>query len=295
MEISQIKELFLELAIQIAYKLEQGSVRGNKGLTWVDLQGISFKTGFQPRPLTYELYDGIFEPAILFAAIFRVTNDEKFKFLCQDSLANFFDYIEQGSYESLIKIGIGGTSGVSSIIYSLVKVSEFLNDPSILEYAVKISKFITNNEIEKDTLLDVTSGAAGAILGLLSLYKLTNDLNLLYKAYSCGELLLKNRAYTMSGYKTWKTLGGFLTGFAHGASGIAYSLISLYQYIPNYNFLSAALEAFRYEASVFDNHTMNWPDYRDGQKSFMLGWCHGSPGILLSRIGCIKIIHDDQI
>ncbi|NET62221.1 MAG: type 2 lantipeptide synthetase LanM, partial [Symploca sp. SIO2E6] len=52
---------------------------------------------------------------------------------------------------------------------------------------------------------------------------------------------------------------------------------------------------FKYEASVFDKNTMNWPDYRDAQKSFMLGWCNGSPGVLLSRIGSIKIVQDEQI
>jgi lantibiotic modifying enzyme len=43
--------------------------------------------------------------------------------------------------------------------------------------------------------------------------------------------------------------------------------------------------AMAYERSVFNDERGNWPDFRSSSeaKDFMLSWCHGAPGILLSR------------
>ena len=45
------------------------------------------------------------------------------------------------------------------------------------------------------------------------------------------------------------------------------------------------MRAMAYERSVFDNKNGNWPDFRTNNEpyEFMLSWCHGAPGILLSR------------
>ena len=46
------------------------------------------------------------------------------------------------------------------------------------------------------------------------------------------------------------------------------------------------MRAMAYERSVFDKKNGNWPDFRTNNEpdEFMLSWCHGAPGILLSRM-----------
>jgi lantibiotic modifying enzyme len=79
-----------------------------------------------------------------------------------------------------------------------------------------------------------------------------------------------------------------LTGFSHGASGIAAALARLHAISGNPRQLEAAAKALRYERDTFDESTANWPDFRapydPGAPRFMLSWCHGTPGIAMSRL-----------
>ena len=52
-------------------------------------------------------------------------------------------------------------------------------------------------------------------------------------------------------------------------------------------FIEGASRALAYERERFDADHGNWPDYRDYKpdqpSTFMTSWCHGAPGIALSR------------
>jgi lantibiotic modifying enzyme len=76
-----------------------------------------------------------------------------------------------------------------------------------------------------------------------------------------------------------------LTGFSHGAAGMAAALARLSQVSGEARFAKGAGKGVGYERSVFDGERGNWPDFRAGSEpsEFMLSWCHGAPGILLSR------------
>ena len=76
-----------------------------------------------------------------------------------------------------------------------------------------------------------------------------------------------------------------LTGFSHGAAGMAAALARLAQASREERFAEGAHRAVSYERSMFDHDQGNWPDFRSSTKpkEFMLSWCHGAPGILLSR------------
>jgi len=89
---------------------------------------------------------------------------------------------------------------------------------------------------------------------------------------------------------------GPLTGLAHGASGIGWALLELAAISGEVRFKEAALKAFSYERSLFSIERRNWPDLRrphssDG-RSFMVGWCHGAPGIALTRLRALKHVDD---
>src|SRR6185312_1742493 len=63
----------------------------------------------------------------------------------------------------------------------------------------------------------------------------------------------------------------------------------------------AALGAFEYERGVFDERRRNWPDLRElpGQEKsaegeFMTAWCHGAPGVGLSRVLALRHIDDER-
>jgi lantibiotic modifying enzyme len=66
---------------------------------------------------------------------------------------------------------------------------------------------------------------------------------------------------------------------------MAAALARLAQATKESRFTDGAHRAISYERSVFDAEQGNWPDFRSSSDStnFMQTWCHGAPGILLSR------------
>src|SRR5438128_271660 len=68
-------------------------------------------------------------------------------------------------------LGIGGATGLGSIVYALAVMSKLLHDDDLLADAVAVSELFGNDLIAADKQLDVIGGSAGAILCLLRLYR----------------------------------------------------------------------------------------------------------------------------
>lgn len=142
---------------------------------------------------------------------------------------------------------------------------------------------------------DIIGGNAGAILALL-------DIAERFEPAACRDLAAELGAElcdaaSWSGEACyWQSTGGFsqlppMTGFSHGASGIAASLLRLYEVTGEARALRAARGAFGFEDALYSPSERNWVDTRyphhrrDGAISgrFRLAWCHGAPGIALAR------------
>lgn len=130
--------------------------------------------------------------------------------------------------------------------------------------------------------LDVLSGLGGALLGVLSIHGYSGALD---TARTLAEILLQKRESSASGRRGWRdTNGRFMNGFSHGQAGIAFALLQLYWRLPDPALLEAAEEAMLLENETFDHTAMNWQDHRLGTPNATVWtWCHGGPGIALSR------------
>jgi lantibiotic modifying enzyme len=92
------------------------------------------------------------------------------------------------------------------------------------------------------------------------------------------------------------------TGLSHGAAGIAWSLLKLYELSREERFYSAACAAIEYERSLFSPQQGNWLDQRDlgsfgrarnnGQPKSINAWCYGAPGIGLARLDTLAQLND---
>jgi type 2 lantibiotic biosynthesis protein LanM len=193
-------------------------------------------------------------------------------------------------------LSIGAAAGLGSMVYTLVRLADLVDEPDLVDDARKVATLLTRERIAEDKSLDVLAGSGGAILGLLALYELGRDAGVLDRAIACGRHLLRTRTAASSGYCAWATLDGkLLTGFSHGAAGIAYALVRLYAASGEEDFREAAREAIAYEDSVFVPEAGNWPDLRQEEPSCMTSWCHGAPGIGLARLGGLAALATDQI
>ncbi|XZF65310.1 MAG: type 2 lanthipeptide synthetase LanM family protein [Gloeotrichia echinulata DVL01] len=295
-------EQLLSEAEEIAIEIQNRAINGADGsLTWISLTYVLNAERFQLMPLGYSFYDGNCGIALFLAALARVTNNAQFRDLALRALQPLQSslQISDANLTSNFakELGIGGATGIASIVYSLVKISEFLDLPPLLEDAQKIVHLMTDELIATDRKFDIIGGAAGAILGLLALYQKTENSAVLQRAVACGQYLLK---YCHEAYNIKTTTAKPLTGFSHGAAGIAYSLLRLYAVTQNSAYLDAAHDAIAYENHFFYPTAGNWreitPIYNPTSPPvFWSTWCHGAPGIALGRLGALSIDPTEQI
>jgi class II lanthipeptide synthase len=68
-------------------------------------------------------------------------------------------------------------------------------------------------------------------------------------------------------------------------------------------FRQAAEAGFAYERSLFSEEQENWPDFRifdqlppsaERVPAYAIAWCHGAPGIGLSRLRAFELTGDEQ-
>lgn len=285
-------------AMAIATNLQKWAIRFPDGsANWITLGYSAQAQGCQFQPMGYDLYNGCIGVALFLAALEKVIGNAGFRDLTLAVLLPLRKLLRnsQSNQELAKKIGIGGAIGLGSLIYALVRISQFLNEPDLLQDAKQAGSLLTPEIIFADQHLDIIAGTAGAILGLLAL-EVTADADILELAMAGGNHLLNNRVKSETGYRAWQTLDGkILTGFSHGAAGIAYALLRLYETTDEVKFLEAATEAITYECSVFSPAAGNWPDLRSPQPSFMTNWCHGAPGIGLARLGSLAILDTSEI
>lgn len=291
----------LHKAEAIAEEIAARCLRDTAGnVNWIGFGYVPNAERFQFQPLGFSLYDGTCGVALFLTAVAHVTGSTHWGDLAVDALQSLRALLQTSNdlfaQKLARRIGIGGGTGIGSIIYSLVKISQFLSNTALLEDAQLAAKLITPELIAADQQLDVIGGAAGAILGLLSLYQQTGEVSVLDQAIQCGQHLLTHRDSDIEYPKAWKTIAQKpLTGFSHGAAGIAYALLRLYGITKDQAYLQAAEEGIAYERSVFSTAAANWPDLREHQPRFMVTWCHGAPGIALARLGSLSIYQTDEI
>jgi lantibiotic modifying enzyme len=195
---------------------------------------------------------------------------------------------------------LGFYTGVSGVAYAAMRVAECLEDEALAGAARRLAGGLhTGVECGSHDLL---SGSAGAIVALLSLRPVLGA-GALEHALDLGDRLIGAARKDRFGYSwrapTFPTRHN-LTGFAHGTAGIAYSLLGLFAATGEPEYRQAAEKAFAYESSWFDREQSNWADLRayggprtsKGAISCATYWCHGAPGIALSRVRAYEVLND---
>ena len=279
----------IERAVSLgAWIMQKAVVRAN-GAAWIGAVAVGLDERIQLNPLGYDLYNGAGGIAIFLAALYRVTRQTVFRNFCLKALSPLRRALAKDSHARSFgrMMGIGGATGLGSIVYVLVLTAGLAELPQLLGDGRRAARLFTTGLIDSDSVFDVIGGAAGAILGLLALHK-TGDRLALEKAVACGRHLVKHNRPGSAAEGTPKLE---LAGFSHGAAGIAYALQKLAEASGEKTFRTAGAEWIAYERGLFDQKAGNWLDLRFQSKEaprpefFACNWCHGAAGIGLARLG----------
>jgi type 2 lantibiotic biosynthesis protein LanM len=282
-------DVYRQEALRLAEELWNDAIRDNKGRPeWLGMDlgadGESFHFGL----IGHSLYSGVSGIALLFARLAQASSDEAAvlwrgrAWCCLEALA---ELAERNSNEQLFRLvrdlpyGISGTGGILLALH-------LLGDAEVEGAGILGAHLINQLRPERllaDEGMDLIGGVAGMIAPLL----LVGTTRAQELAAICGERLLSLQLES-GGWPNGAVSSQSkppLTGFSHGAAGMAAALARLSTATGDVRFSQGADRAIAYERSVFVAECGNWPDFRNTNNAdaFMLSWCHGAPGILLSR------------
>jgi len=313
-------DFFLEVASRIGARIAAAAIPVEEGLTWRvmspdrSVPGSREAVAGRAGALVYEGTGGI---VIFLAELYGATGD-----------AALLPAIEGGMSHALHGAGelpaasFGFHSGRVGIAYAAARAGHIMGVPDWTRAAEAVLAPAAGHESE-DTGLDVIAGAAGAIPALLRMTEWGVDAELATgMARALGDHLIAAADRETVGW-SWATMRSTsvrnLNGYAHGAAGCAHALAELFHATGDTRYAYAAEQGFRYERHFMDAERGNWPDLRHTELSeyltfgridelrarlrggdamagsterFMSAWCHGGPGIGLSRLRAWEILHD---
>ncbi len=281
----------LRFAASIRDDILSRAFRSERAMAWLGINRIDHDTAAQLGPIGYDLYQGSTGIALFLAGLSR-GGDPDAREQSIAALGGVIHYAENGDLARLTRsIGIGGMVGIGSIVYGLSVVAELLDYEPALQAAECFAGAVTDDAIKADDRFDVVAGSAGALLSLLALSRRSGSTQWVEQAIKCAEHLMKNRN-PRDGQWTSAAFGMPLTGFAHGAAGMALAMSKLYRVTSDERYRAAALVAVDFENIYFDKALKNWLDLRPTEVNGPLRspdqWCYGATGIGLARSAMLE-------
>lgn len=268
--------------------------------TWVGAapeEGPDGRIAIMHAALGPDLYGGTAGVALFLAELHALTGDDGARRTAVGALEHALARVD----EIPLAAALGLYGGGVGIALAAARAGVLLGDDGLVERAAELVRTCVPGT-EDEAEYDLVSGRAGAVAGLVVLARLLADESLLEPAVRVGDELLRTAAddgSTLSWRSPTIETAGNLTGFSHGAAGVAYALLELGTVTGERRFVEAGERAFAYERSLYDPLARNWPDLRHhdgngGGHSFAAFWCHGAPGIALSRLRALELLGGDD-
>ena len=284
---------YLETAREIGNTMLRNAIwHHDRKCNWTGYWIEPVNGDFKPcvRSFGPDLYAGTSGIALFLAGLYSEEPDPLLLHTVQGAVQHALDTMDTAPDH-------GFYCGKPGIAASLISIGRLLERPDWIRAGIDLLSTInvlTSGPHETDLI----SGIAGSIPLLLDVHALYPDDTLLQKAVQMGQLLCDSA--TKNGPQwSWATVPAarHLTGFSHGAAGISAALLRLYSTTGNNDFRTAAQYGLNYEQRHFDQSQQNWPDFREAngnQFPCSHAWCHGAPGIALSRMAAAADLADLQ-
>lgn len=307
-QLSTIDQAVIEIADELLAKRKSS----NKGFYWdnTTVEMISLEVVQQ---FTADLYNGNAGIIWFFTELYKVHPQTHYYETIIGGLEHLLDDAQQSPNNYSFFTGKVG------LIYLLLQVYAITTDDGYIHKALAIAAncpSLTALQQEPRVIFDLLSGIAGSVLVLTHLYAISNDKAVYQTLTAYTVFLLEHTRFAKQGFFWDQSENQIIpvAGFSHGAGGIGYVLLQLGHYFKNDILTWCGKQGYIYENSLYNKRMNNWPDYRQGisdEKGFeraltafennknyflepreMTAWCHGAPGIGLSRIATASYYHD---
>jgi type 2 lantibiotic biosynthesis protein LanM len=287
----ELSPRLIEQARIIGDRLEQLALQEPSDATWIGFAYVNKIWSLDA--LLEDLYTG--SSGIIFVlAYIGSFGYPNFTELARSGLNTLRSRMEQ---RTKVLRSIGAFDGWGGIIYLLAHLGALWHDDDLIAWAETIVARLPEF-ISEDKALDVIGGSAGCIGALLALNEVAPSPKTLAVAVQCGDRLLAKVQVVPGGVGWFNNIETEkpITGFAHGAAGIAWALLELASATGKDRYRETALQALTYEHTQYSSATGNWVD-NAGEKPTTgpsMAWCYGAPGIGLARVGALRHTSGDS-
>jgi type 2 lantibiotic biosynthesis protein LanM len=289
---SPSEELKKRLARSIGDNVLATAIKASSGqLDWLGVDVNSYGSKLQFGVLGDSLYGGKIGVALFLACLGSSYLPKSRKIL--EPIMQMLESKDQSLTRRYIRGHALGMSGIGGILLGLLcmrnadqELSERYNSA-----AKMLSCHLTDDDILRDMSFDIIGGCAG-LIGPLILCGSDRGLSL---AVQAGKRLAQCQGH--DGAWVNRQISNYgLTGFSHGSSGIALAIFNVMKYTNDSALVDVVTKALQHERDLYNYSMRNWPDLRNSTSSFCSSWCHGAPGVLLSRLGFWGTkLHDDSL
>lgn len=297
-------EQLLETACAVGDRLDVLALQDEENdiVSWIGLTLLGEKH-WVLAPVGIDIYSGLSGITLFLAYLGALTGEGRYTALAQRGLNTVKKSVEQ--LASLTNT-LGAFDGWGAPIYLYTHLAALWNDETLLREAEAVVQQVFDH-VAEDEAFDIINGSAGCMLALLSLHRRAPSARTLAAAMACGDHLLATAQPMEPGVGWFRRHSSShedkapLTGFSHGAAGIATALLELGAVSGKERYRAGALQALAYERSHFIEEEGNWSDLRedddqptDGPRC-LTAWCHGAPGIGLGRLRSLPHLDDDLV
>jgi len=297
------RQELLAAATAVADRLAALASREHDRILWFGLAPTGGGV-WQFGALQADLYGGLPGVALFLAQMAAVTSEAPYAELARGAVAALLPMARPIEEAKVPLELLGAMSGWGGLIYTFAHLAALWGDPALLDAAEGCLARLPDL-IDADDTLDLIDGAAGCLAALLALYELRPAEATLATAVRCGERLLTCSEAQPAGIG-WRNVPAFplpLTGFSHGAAGIAWSLLRLAAATGEERFAAAGRQGLAFERSLYSPERGNWTDRRGEMardplhksEKLMCAWCHGAAGIGLSRLAALPLLDDPAL
>jgi type 2 lantibiotic biosynthesis protein LanM len=276
------RERLERLAARIGDHLLDRSIEEEDSIRWLGL--VPTRQGaYKIAPVGENLYSGQAGVTLFLAYLGQAGGEARHVLAARKSCDTLLRALEE---DSGLDSRAGAFDGLGGVIYTLLHLSCLWLEPALLDEALRLVDRLGETDEEQDGM-DIVRGAAGGIAALSALHRTHPAESTLRAVRLCAERLARGAVPASPG-SGWKTTGEAevpMPGYSHGTSGIAAALFEAAALSGELRFREPALEALRYERSLFSAEHGNWADVRRGSERFnQVNWCHGAPGIGMARL-----------
>lgn len=296
---TQLQTKYKNTAVNIANYLAKEAIWDKDRCNWIGHTVEAVGGSFQivRKSFSRDFYNGTSGIAYFLATLLRFHDDP----ILEDVLEGAVNQINSLDIETdNMGANFGFHGGRLGVAYALKEVGKMRKRPEWIKAGDELLEQICASQIT-DHELDVIAGAAGGIPILLKYHQQEDKQLYLDTAIRLGDFLVEKATQTPNSWY-WETqlAPKGLTGYSHGNAGMALALLELYAVTQNTQYYTAAMFAFNYERMTYNPAVQNWPDLREmGQANpstptYGEAWCHGAPGIALSRIRAWELTGDNS-